>query len=260
LSQAGSLSDAGKTSNPLLSVPPAVEPVYRLTKLGSDPFGPAPWEFVGSNRFDDPDGQFRTIYCASARIGAFGETLAKFRRSLRLIALMQEVDDADESLEDALEGLLDPHDQRRGVIPAEWRFQRQIGVTLLHPTLVFADISVPQSIEHLRTALAPVAIRFGIPEIDLSTVLSADRPLTQHCARYIYDMRDESGTPRFAGLRYRSRLNWEWICWAVLDDRIQHEPQFHETTIDPGDPDFQEAARILGLSIETVRGHGTFIS
>lgn len=245
--------------NQIVSVAAPTDPVYRLTKLGVDPFAPPPWNFSGTNRFDDPAGQFRTVYCASQRAGAFGETLARFRRSLRLISLLQDVDD-DESLEVALEGLVDPADPRRGVVPAEWRFQRQIGATHLAPSLMFADISHAESVGHLRTALASEASRLGVPDFDLSTVLGTDRRLTQHCARYIYELHDEFGLPRFAGIRYPSRLNLNWTCWAVFGDRIEHQSQFIETTIDPDDPDFLEAARLLSLSIETVRGQRTFIA
>jgi hypothetical protein len=123
------MTDARASANQLRHVPAPTNPVYRLTKLGIDPFEPAPWRFTGNNRFDDPAERFRTIYCASTRAGAFGETLARFRRSLRLIALMADVDDDDESLEDALEGLIDPSDERRGryLLPVE----TQLGLDML---------------------------------------------------------------------------------------------------------------------------------
>ena len=74
-------------------------PVYRISRIGVEPFGPPPWDKTGANRFDDPERTFRVVYCASDRAGAFGETLAQYRRSLSLIALMQSVEDDDEPFE-----------------------------------------------------------------------------------------------------------------------------------------------------------------
>jgi hypothetical protein len=230
-----------------------------LAKLGADPFDPPPWQYVGGNRFDDPDSGFRVIYCAAERAGAFGETLARFRRSLGLLALMTEVE-SDEPLPKGLEGLIDPSDPRRGVVPTEWRLERQLGTTLLSPELEFADIAAPENVERLRTVLAPLAHRHGLSDFDLSTVLSSSRDLTQPAARYVYEQTGDDGRPRFAGIRYPSRLNLDWTCWAVFADRMVHQPLTQEATIDPYDPALLEAARLLRLSIEIIRGGGHYIS
>ncbi|MGA7669674.1 MAG: RES family NAD+ phosphorylase [Nitrolancea sp.] len=234
-------------------------PIYRITRLDTDPFEPAPWEYCGSNRFDDPQQEFRVIYCASERSAAFGETLARYRRSLSLLALLQEVDDDEESLEDALRGLLDPSDERCGVVPADWRFKRQIGTTVLDSTLRFAAISEPESVAYLRTVLAPAATMLSLADVDLGTIFSSNRGITQQCARHIYELHNEHGTPLFAGICYPSRINQYWTCWAIFHDRMSHTPGIAETTIDPHDPGFLDAARLLDLSIEAVRGQGTFI-
>jgi hypothetical protein len=238
--------------NRLVAIPAPSNPVYRLTRLGIDPFAPAPWELVGGNRFDDPESQYRVVYCASERAGAFGETLARFRRSLSLLELMADVED-EETMHEALAGLVDPSDNRLGIVPADWRFKRQMGVTLLDDSLVFADIAAAESVDHLRTVLAPVARRLGLHDVDVSAVIGSHRALTQRCSRYIYDQLQPDGRPRFAGIRYPSRLNLEWTCWAVFADRMKHFPQRHQTTIDAEDPALLDAARVLGLSIGTTR-------
>lgn len=255
----GEPSATSLTGNKIQAVLAPIAPVYRITRIGGDPFEPAPIEYCGNNRFDDVQGEFRIVYCASERAAAFGETLARYRRSMSLLALMREVEDDEESLEDALEGLLDANDEQRGIVPLDWRFKRQIGATVLDPSLTFAAIAEPESVAHLRAALATQVRSLGLPEFDLGTVTSHDRRITQLCARYIYEHRDEGGQPSFAGISYPSKLNRHWICWAVFADRMLHTPYNLETTIDPNDPDFLEAARLLDLSIEAVRGHGTFI-
>ncbi len=243
----------------LRSVSPPVDPVYRITRLNVDPFDPAPWDYAGSNRFDDPEGTFRVVYCASERAAAFGETLARYRRSMTLLALMREIEDDEESLEDALEGLLDPLDEQRGVVPADWRFKRQIGKTVLSSSLRFAAIAEPESVAYLRSALAPVARSVGLVDFDLGTVFGSGRDITQYCARHIYELYDDHGAPLFAGICYPSRINVHWTCWAVFHDRLIHSPGMTETTIDPQDQGFLEAAKLLELSVEAVRGHRAFI-
>lgn len=174
---------------------------------------------------------------------------------------MREVDDEDESLEDALDGLIDPSDERRGIIPFDWRFKREIGATILDPSLEFAEIVNADTIAYLRTELSPMTDELRLNDFDLSSIFSTERDITQHAARSIYDMCHDDGTPRFAGIAYPSRLNPAWTCWALFDDRVhgRHQPQFLETTIDIHDPGFREAARLLDLSFEAVRGHGNFI-
>jgi hypothetical protein len=248
------------TTHVIRAVSAPVGPVYRITKLGVDPFEPAPWDHVGNNRFDDPRGDFRVVYCATERAAAFGETLARYRRSMSLLALMKNVVDDEESIEEALGGLVDPSDERRGVVPADWRFKRQMGSTVLDASLEFAAIAEPESVAHLRSALAPIATMVGLADFDLSAIFSSERNLTQHCARYIYDLHNGQGVPLFAGIRYPSRMNSHWTCWAIFEDRLIHTPRMLETTIDPQDPGFLEAARLLELSVETVRGHGTYIT
>lgn len=246
--------------NELVTVPAPSGNVYRVTRIGRDPFEPAPLDRSGDNRFDDPLGRFQVIYCASERIGAFGECLARFRRSVSTLALMAEIDDDEESLEDALDGLIDPSDRARGVVPLDWRLVRQVGVTQIHPSLQFADIMHPGSLSHVRVALAPVAAQLGLPDVDLSVVLGPNRTMTQHCARYVYQQSDDHGLPRFSGIRYVSRHNTEWECWAIFADRFSHTPRYHETSIDPNDAAFLEVARLMNLSIQLVRGRGVFLA
>lgn len=67
--------------------------MYRVSR-DLEVFGQPAWEWTGDNRFDDLDhrkgnpepGLFRVVYCASSRVGAFGETIARFRKSIRLLS------------------------------------------------------------------------------------------------------------------------------------------------------------------------------
>ena len=174
------------------------------------------------------------IYCASTATGAYGETIARFRPSLRLLAMAQQIDD-DEPIDASLFA---------GVIPADWRHRRRLGMTTLDPQLRFVDLTAADSMTHLRKTLAQVATQVGLDDIDLSVITSHHRRLTQEIARYIYEYNDGRGA--CAGIRYLSRLNPEWECWAIFDTRMRHT-RGPSRLIFPGDPDLLAAAVALGL-------------
>lgn len=122
-------------------------------------FAAPEWEWTGDNRFDDPDhskgdsepGLFRVIYCASSREGAFGETIARFRKSLRLLSQLREIED-DEPLDPELEG---------GMLPEEWRLNRRIGASRLDGSLRFADLEDPRAGTLLRRELSLCLVNWG---------------------------------------------------------------------------------------------------
>ncbi len=257
----------------LVAVPPPAGGVYRLARGPAEPFAPADWNRADQdgtfgNRFDDPsaeDGRspeerFRTIYCATQRAATFGETVARFRPSVTLLAQLADIND-DESLEAALAGAVDPEDPRRGLIPADWRLRRHIGHTVLDSALVFVDIAASETMQHLRWALAPLTDRLHLDDVDLSSLTSRQRRFTQGVARYVYEQQDPSGRPRFAGIRYPSRLNSKWECWAVFDDRIQHRPGWpgFPASVFPDDKDLMDVAKLFSLTIEVFPGQSHYI-
>lgn len=230
--------------------PPRV--AYRVAQ-DFDPFEPPDWSYAGDdgtfgNRFDDPGAErgipkaerSRMIYCATLRAAAFGETIARFRPDVELLAKLEEIED-DEPVSPELRG---------GVVPEEWRLSRRLGATRLDESLRFVDIDAAQTLRVLRRELASVAATLGIPDIDLGAVSGPNRRLTQEVARYVYEQRDSTGQSLFAGIRYLSRLNPEWELWAVFADRIGHPPHEVTESIRVDDPDFVEAASLLGLEIE----------
>lgn len=242
--------------------------MFRLVRAPAEPFSPPDWDRAApdgtfGNRFDDPSAEdglppehrFRVIYCATQRAATFGETVARFRVSLSLLGALQEIDD-EESIGESLRGAVDPDDPSHGLLPADWRMRRRIGHTLLDPSLRFVDLSNAGTMQHLRTVLAALADRLGLVDVDLSSVTSQQRRFTQGIARYIYEQADESGVPLFAGIRYPSRLNPQWECWAIFADRIRHLPGWPGIPMSffPDDPDLQEVARLFGLTIEVFPG------
>lgn len=223
-------------------------PVYRVGRAPR-PLAPPSWAFTKAdgtfgNRFDDPSARrdaapadrFRVLYLATTRAGAFGETIARRRPSLEALA------------QAGVTAVPRPS------VSASWRQTRRLGITVLMTPLPFVDVTAAASLAVLRPALAAVAMELDLPDVDLSAVTGPARLLTQEAARYIYDQRDAAGAPCYAGVRYVSRLNPDWECWAVFVDRLHHRVVRGGEVIHADDPGLHEAATILGLGIEDDHG------
>lgn len=200
------------------------------------------------NRLDDPgkfyglteEKRFRVVCCASSRAGAFGETISRFRQSPKLIAELDAIEDLEgEAVDEELKG---------GEVPLEWRVERNLGSTMLDEQLVFADLSNAETMSTLRKEVASLLTRFGLEELDLSTITSSHRRVTQEISRHLHDKEIPGAT--LAGIRYPSRLNPEWTLWAIFSERFVHTPQEIYDVVKDDDPDLQQAASILGLEVE----------
>jgi integrase len=109
-----------------------------------DVFAPPDWSWIHEdgtfgNRFDNPgkyrgipeEDRFRVIYCATQRAGGIGETIAHFRRSLKLLEGLRTIE-SDEQFEAELKG---------GVLSEEWRLGRRLGSTRLDEVLIFPTLT-----------------------------------------------------------------------------------------------------------------------
>lgn len=244
--------------------------IYRVGFRTPGPFIPADWSrAIGhrsfSGRFDDPRAdlpeseRFRVLYCASDRRGALGETLARFRPPVRLTSRLDAVTD-DEPISTSYSRATDPDDPSRGLVEAEWRLKRAMGHTVLERGLPFVDLGSVRTLNQLRSAVDIWPTEAVIQDIDLGLVMGPGRELTQRISRHIHEQRDRLGLPRFAGIRYLSRLDQGWECWAVFTDRMRHIPGMPgmPATIFPDDPDLIEIASIFRLTIETIEGSGHY--
>ncbi len=226
-------------------------PMFRVGRI-PDPLAPPDWRFASPDgtfdgRFDDPRGRhgvpsrdrYRVLYVSSQPAGAFGETVARFRPSVRILSQA---------------GGANPFWRAgRGVIPRDWRVARRIGATVFFVTRPLVDLAHPETMQALRPTLAPMAARLGLADIDLSAVTGPQRELTQEAALHVYQQMDSAGAPLFGGLRYVSRFNPQWECWAVFVDRSRQRP-LKVDAIAADDPHLYDAARLLNLAIEDDRG------
>ena len=146
---------------------------------------------------------------SSPRIGAFLETLARYRTDPALVAEYERM-------------TLEPEDSERyptiapGVVPAGWCASRTIGAARHDGP--FADIGHSRALAELRVALASRLVHYGLDDLDAGDVRRrAPRAFTQEISRYVFERaRDAAGEP-VAGVRYLSRLGDELVNWAIFE-------------------------------------------
>ncbi len=220
-------------SNGLASVEPD-GPLYRLGRY-PDPWAWPDWSYAApdgtfGNRYDDPAGSYRVLYASSQRVGAFLETLARFRPDLEVIAELDRIEGDDEA---------------PPAVPRTWLARRLVGEATVEGR--FVDVGDAVSLATLRTALAASAIHHGLDEIDAATIrLRAPRAFTQQVSRHAY----EQGS--FAGIRYRSRLGDDILNWAIFEPAPNGQmPLVARTSaeIDADDPDLSAALALLDLTL-----------
>lgn len=220
-------------SNGLASVEPD-GPLYRLGR-DPDPWVWPDWSYAApdgtfGNRYDDPHGIYRVLYASSQRLGAFLETLARFRPDLEVLAELERIEGDDEPL---------------AGVPRTWLEGRLIGEATVEGR--FVELGDSASLATLRAALAASAIHHGLDEIDAATIrLRAPRAFTQQVSRYVY----EEGS--FAGIRYRSRFGDDVLNWAVFESAPDGQGPLVATgsaAIAADDPDLRAALELLGLTL-----------
>lgn len=139
-----------------------------------------------------------------------------------------------------------------GDIPADWR-QRRIAAHVRFPAegrfshgVRFLDVESLATRETLREELGPTLAFYGYTDLDVATVRGGDRRITRWIGQWAYDQQTLEGNFMFAGVRYLSRLNTEWECWAVFDDVPIEE--LNRRPILQTDPDFLKIARTYKLT------------
>lgn len=189
----------------------------------------------GGNRFDPQGYDYGVVYFGSTLQACFAETLARFRPNLALLALVQD--------EWQQRGFMDA-----GAVPTDWRQRRIAARARLPREAVFVDIEHPATHQFLRSELAVGLAALGVEDIDVSTVRGPDRRVTQMISEWAY-MASEDDEPRYAGIRYVSRLGSQWECWAVFDDDDSELEVVEQRPITRDMPELQEIAELFGLTV-----------
>jgi hypothetical protein len=180
------------------------------------------------------------LYFGTTLEVCFGETLARYRPDVELLAEIQE--------EWRERGFMPP-----GEVPADWR-QRRLAVRVRFPEslrfpagIKFVDVESAETREVLRKEMADILAYLGYDDLDVATVRGQDRRVTRWISRWAFDQHDEVGNPIYAGVRYLSRLDSAWECWATFDDVELEEVSRH--SILPTDDNLRRVAKRYGLRI-----------
>jgi hypothetical protein len=253
--------------------------LVRISGRRYSPFAPPPWHIHADrngviaslpNRFDDigpalgfdVEQCFLTIYAATSSQGAYGELLADSRPIGPALAAMASYGIAPALLNAAENETVDPLFPDQLTVSRAWRRRRQITQALLGERSTFINVSHPATLTFLRVHFlasldAQTRQLLKLDDFDLSDVMSRNRTLTQHLARYLHELPRESFSElgpgeEIAGIRYLSRHSPEWECWALFADRIEGKLEIGESRpISADDPDLLAVARHFGLSVET---------
>lgn len=159
---------------------------------------------LGGNRFDPLSLHYGVLYFGSDLEVCFGETLARFRPKIDLLALVQE--------EWKELGFMPV-----GAVAADWRQRRSAVHVRLPSELQFLDVESPQTHQFLRRELALGLSSVGLEDLDVAAVRGHDRRVTQLISEWAY-LAEEEDAPLYAGIRYESRIRSGWECWALFDD------------------------------------------
>jgi hypothetical protein len=205
LIEGGTMAGVGP---PTVSVPKGG--VWRIGR-GSDPLAvrrPDARTLMSSesgNRFDSPDASYGVLYFSTTLRGCFGETLARFRPSLPMRTLVES--DWEERGFMAV-----------GAVPQEWRHRRSAARVEIESDWELLDIESRHTHQYLRRELALGLSALGYQDLDVATIRGRDRRVTRLISAWAYLAANDDGDLLYGGIRYKSRLDSGWECWAVFED------------------------------------------
>ncbi|WP_426624495.1 RES domain-containing protein [Leifsonia sp. McL0607] len=208
---------------------------------------PDPWawvdrQYAGHQRWDDANGDFRTIYVGDSLYACCVEVLAYARPDVDLLAGI------DEDPEDAAEFPV----QLAGTIPRDWIGGRMVATATLDGP--YADVRAAETIAALRPQFLRLALRLGYADFDASALKSADpRELTQRVATHLYALTTDDGASVVDGVRFASRHGDALTMWGVFErpgdePSSRHLERGEARLVDVEDPDLHSAMALHRLS------------
>ena len=162
------------------------------------PAPPAPaWETPpgtdAARRWDDPAGEFRTLYCASEAEGALGEKVSNFAlrpNVVREVEAFLREDPDEEFLDDDLAGGLDARD----IANLDWK----LAWAPVDGEAQVIDIAAPRTMIAALSGVRRLMRGYGIPSFDRAALLSTKRGFTRRIAGYLREEATD-GKRLFAG-------------------------------------------------------------
>ncbi len=212
--------------------------VWRVGYL-PQPWAWPSWQYSTDGRFpgrwDDRNGNFRTMYAGASLLGCLLEVLAAFRPDTSLAAALGEIEHNSR----------DSPTAPAGSVPITWLEPRAAATAQL--TGHYYPITGSRALAALRPVFLDLARQLGLADFD-AAALKDGRPrvLTQAVATHLYE------TTLVDGVQFSSRLGDEHLLWAIFeqpqDEEISRQLVDCSTMqLTHEDPDLQEAFTVLGL-------------
>lgn len=227
--------------SPQLSLISPQVPLWRVGRR-PEPWAWTPWEYSGGARWDDAEGNFRTVYAAESRFACFVELLATYRPDPAVAAVMADI-------------VVDPDDAKEfptrlaGEIPRNWVDRHLISSAFVDGQ--YCDMTTAETIAALRPTFIAAALEAGLADFDAAALKnSSPRQLTQSVATFLYQI--EGDDRLLDGLRFGSRFGDELSVWAIFE-RPADEPFSRQLRIQTedeiarADPDIKRAMNLHGL-------------
>lgn len=216
----------------------------RIFRVG---FPPNPWAWSGwewatdgrfSGRWDDPNGNFRTVYAGSTLLASLLEVLASFRKDARLAAEMEDI------AEEAEDRVRYPT-STAGEIPRAWLDARSVTSASLGGR--FFDVAGSWSLSYLYPQFIGKALQLGLDDFDAAAIKdSRARPLTQAVAAWVFE------DTELDGIAFASRHGDDLSLWAIFERASGSEAspllaQIEEEDVSHHSYDIVQAFMLLGL-------------
>ena len=185
------------------------------------------------HRWDDPEREYRTIYCAEDVLTCLREVLADLRPNAEAIAELKELFGDDTP---ALRGV--------GEVAAEWREAHLLCPALAVSDHEFCDLDAEVELRNeLEHELALLLAMHDMDHLDISQVRSRARIVTQTVSRELY-------ARRYAGVRFGSNLD-DRPCYALFEGRAELEGTGDPLELTPDLESLRQVCDEFGLRMVT---------
>jgi len=230
--------------------------LFRVGRLPNPFTWRAPWSPLPEledivregNRWDAPDGSWKTLYLADSALVAFAETIAWARPCQGLAQRI--LDETDEEPPDPdhdfplIDGGHLPRDFFEPDPPPH--DQRALGTCRLESAPLFIDVSHPDSHHELNLVLAAELAKLGIDRIDRGVVMQQDRRVTRPIAAHLFT----NHRAQAVGIRFESRFVPDGWCYAAWENASTFLLPDDVEPITRDHPDLREAAALLHIELD----------
>jgi len=162
---------------------------------------------IWQHRFDDPLRTYRTLYCAQQRKTSFLEVLEFLRPKLSAVR----------ELAEKLGVPLEAAERDTGKVTLSWIVSHALAPGFLQIVLgQILDLDDPALRRKIGMERAELFLEHGVEKLDISTVRSPNRKVTQPISRFLYDL-------GAAGIQFGSNVDGK-LCLALFEDRARLDP------------------------------------